>query len=991
MQFSELLAVISTHAIRLQREDGDLIVLGDDEALEEGVWDQLIAHKPRLLALVAEHGGDWLSPAYRITPDMLALVSLDQAALDRIVAAIPGGAANVQDIYPLAPLQEGMLYHHLSAQQGDPYVLHAQFVFDSRARLHAFAEALQWVIDRHDILRTSMAWERLDEPLQVVWRKAPLVCEAAQVDPRNVRLDLGQAPLLRLVYRDNPGSARVDALLLFHHTILDHTALAVALHILQTEGQRRRVDVGQHLAEKPFMGLRADAVAHLGDVVAKRHGHGRLRVLARQVQLDFFAPTLPFGLQDVQGDGQGIDEARIPVDSALSRRLRALARPLGVSVASMMHLAFARVLGVVCGRDAVVFGTVMLGRMGAGAGGERALGMFINTLPLRVDVGEQGVRAGVQATHARLTTLLQHEHASLALAQRCSGVVAPAPLFSAMLNYRHSAATDMAAIIEVAAGIQVLGAEERTNYPLTVNVDDLGEGFALTVMVHASLDARQIAGYLHTALDSLADALEQRPDTPLNSLAILTPDQRQHLLHSFNHSPHTDADTPLIHQQIEAHAAAHPDAIALRFEQQRLTYRQLNERANQVAHRLLAQGVRFDDRVAICVERGPEMIIGLLGILKAGAGYVPVDPAYPRERIAYTLQDSAPLAVLVQANTRHLVGALAQIDLNGLRDESIVNPRLDLSPANLAYVIYTSGSTGQPKGVMIEHRQVARLFSATQHWFGFNRNDVWALFHSFAFDFSVWEIWGALTHGGQLLIVPQLVSRAPDECYALLCDAGVSILNQTPSAFRQLIAAQQQNPQAHSLRQVIFGGEALEPGMLKPWYARALNAGTQLVNMYGITETTVHVTYRALEAADAQRVGTSPIGVAIPDLQLYVLDARREPVPIGVVGELYVGGAGVARGYLNRAELTAERFLTDPASGQRLYKTGDLGRRCADGSVDYLGRNDDQVKIRGFRIELGEIEAHLASAEGVRSLCSVALKCTLATSGSFSGSTVSSK
>ncbi|MBO0494138.1 non-ribosomal peptide synthetase [Pseudomonas sp. Marseille-Q1929] len=955
MQFSELLAVISTHAIRLQREDGDLIVLGDDEALEEGVWDQLIAHKSRLLALVAEHGGDWLSPAYRITPDMLALVRLDQAALDRIVSAIPGGAANVQDIYPLAPLQEGMLYHHLSAAQGDPYVLHAQFVFDSRARLHAFAEALQWVIDRHDILRTSMAWERLDEPLQVVWRKAPLVCEAAHVDPRNVRLDLGQAPLLRLVYRDNPGSARVDAMLLFHHTILDHTALDVVREEIQL------YLAGQHAQA-------AEPVPFRNYIAQVRHGVSAQahEGFFREMLADIDAPTLPFGLQDVQGDGQGIDEARIPVDSALSRRLRALARPLGVSVASMMHLAFARVLGVVCGRDAVVFGTVMLGRMGAGAGGERALGMFINTLPLRVDVGGQGVRAGVQATHARLTTLLQHEHASLALAQRCSGVAAPAPLFSAMLNYRHSAATDMAAIIQIAEGIQVLGAEERTNYPLTVNVDDLGEDFALTVMVHASLDARQVAGYLHTTLDSLAEALEHRPDTPLDSLAILTQGQRQHLLHSFNHSADTYADSPLIHQQIEAHAAAHPDAIALRFEQQRLTYRQLNERANQVAHRLLAQGVRADDRVAICVERGPEMIIGLLGILKAGAGYVPVDPAYPRERIAYTLQDSAPLAVLVQANTRHLVGALAQIDLNGLRDESIVNPRLDLSPANLAYVIYTSGSTGQPKGVMIEHRQVARLFSATRHWFGFNRNDVWALFHSFAFDFSVWEIWGALTHGGQLLIVPQLVSRAPDECYALLCDAGVSILNQTPSAFRQLIAAQQHNLQAHSLRQVIFGGEALEPGMLKPWYARALNAGTQLVNMYGITETTVHVTYRALEAADAQRVGVSPIGVAIPDLQLYVLDARREPVPFGVVGELYVGGAGVARGYLNREALTAERFLTDPASGQRLYKTGDLGRRCADGSVDYLGRNDDQVKIRGFRIELGEIEAHLATAEGVR-------------------------
>ncbi|WP_155718329.1 non-ribosomal peptide synthetase, partial [Pseudomonas fluorescens] len=613
-----------------------------------------------------------------------------------------------------------------------------------------------------------------------------------------------------------------------------------------------------------------------------------------------------------------------------------------------------------------VFGTVMLGRMGAGEGGERALGMFINTLPLRVDVGEQGVRAAVKITHERLTRLLDHEHASLALAQRCSGVAAPTPLFSAILNYRHSAATDMAAVIEVADGIQVLGAEERTNYPLTLNVDDLGEDFALTVMVDASIGAQRFAGYLHTALQSLADALEQRPDMPLCGLNILTDAERHHLLHTLNHCSTHYADTQLIHQQVETHAAARPDAIALRFEHHVLTYRQLNERANQVAHALLAHGVCPDARVAICVERGPQMIIGLLGILKAGAGYVPIDPAYPQERIAYTLADSQPVAVLVQANTAQRAGALARIDLDHLGPLPISNPRLHLSPANLAYVIYTSGSTGQPKGVMIEHRQVARLFSATHHWFGFNPHDVWALFHSFAFDFSVWEIWGALMHGGQLLIVPQLVSRSPDECYALLCDAQVSILNQTPSAFRQLIAAQGNSAQSHSLRQVIFGGEALEPGMLKPWYARAVNAGTQLVNMYGITETTVHVTYRALEAADAHLVGVSPIGVRIPDLQLYVLDERHEPLPLGVVGELYVGGAGVARGYLNRQALNAERFLADPATGLRMYKTGDLGRLLADGSVEYLGRNDDQVKIRGFRIELGEIQAHLAIASGVR-------------------------
>ncbi|MDF3198891.1 amino acid adenylation domain-containing protein [Pseudomonas sp. 1912-s] len=967
MQFSKLLAALSTHPIRLQMEDGDLIILGDDDALDDALWDQLIAHKPQLLDLVAQHGGDWLSPAYRITPAMLPLVNLDQPAIDRIVAGIPGGAANVQDIYPLAPLQEGMLYHHLSAHQGDPYVLHAQFVFDSRARLEAFAEALQWVIDRHDILRTSMAWERLDEPLQVVWRKASLVCEEAHLDgdaltqlqarydARNYRMDLGQAPLLRLVFAEDPRNQRVVAMLLFHHTILDHTALDVVRREIQLHLAGQTEQAG---APVPFRNYIAQV----------RHGVSEQahEAFFREMLADIDAPTLPFGLQDVQGDGHGIDETRIAVDSDLSRRLRAQARPLGVSPASVMHLALAQVLGKVSGREAVVFGSVMLGRMGAGEGSDQALGMFINTLPLRVDVGAQSVRDGVQTTHKRLTELLNHEHASLALAQRCSGVAAPTPLFSAILNYRHSDASDTQAVIDIAEGIQVLGAEERTNYPLTVNVDDLGEGFAFTVMVDASIGAARVADYLHTALVNLVLALEQTPDAPLHSLSILPAAERQHLLHGLNAVTGDYADSALIHQQVEAHAASHPEAVALRFEHERLSYRELNERANQVAHCLLKHGIRPDDRVAICVERGLEMIIGLLGILKAGAGYVPIDPAYPLDRIRYTLQDSAPLAVLVQDNTLHLVGDVTPIDLNSLQHEPIVNPNVALSPSSLAYVIYTSGSTGLPKGVMIEHRNVARLFSATEHWFTFNANDTWALFHSFAFDFSVWEIWGALMHGGQLLVVPQLVSRSPDECYALLCEAGVSILNQTPSAFRQLIAAQGRSQQLHSLRQVIFGGEALEPGILKPWYARVTNAGTRLVNMYGITETTVHVTYRALEAADAQLVGVSPIGVRIPDLQLYVLDARREPVPMGVVGELYVGGAGVARGYLNREELTAERFLADPATGQRLYKTGDLGRLLADGSVEYLGRNDDQVKIRGFRIELGEIEARLATCDGVR-------------------------
>ncbi|MCF5413738.1 non-ribosomal peptide synthetase, partial [Pseudomonas syringae] len=787
-------------------------------------------------------------------------------------------------------------------------------------------------------------------------------------DSRHQRLDIRRAPMMRLVHAWDEPNQRWLGWLQFHHLVMDHTTLEVVRHEMQACLLGQGAQLGLTVPYRNYI-----AQVRLG-MSQEEH-----EAFFRDMLSDVDEATLPFGLQEVQGDGHDIEEGCLAVDLELSRRLRAQARQLGVSAASLVHLAWAQLLSKASGRDDVVFGTVLLGRMQGGEGSERALGVFINTLPLRVSLGDQGVRDGVKATHRRLTALLGHEHASLALAQRCSGVVAPAPLFSALLNYRHTsvAVTDETLTAWNGMHALALGDEERTNYPLTLNVDDRGEDFLLTVQTVPLIDGARICAYMQQTLSNLVNALEQAPQTPLHAIAILPDSEREQLLEQWKQpgtaytSETCTSETP-IHLQFEARAAQQPDAVALVFETQTLSYGELNARANQVAHRLLAHGVRPDDRVAICVERGPAMIIGLLGILKSGAGYVPLDPAYPLERLAYTLGDSAPVALLSQRSVQSTLPAseVPVISLDDdLQGESVCNPQVPVKPSNLAYVIYTSGSTGLPKGVMVEHRNVARLFSATEEWFGFNEQDVWALFHSFAFDFSVWEIWGALLHGGRLLIVPQLVSRSPEDFYNLLCSAGVTVLNQTPSAFRQLIAAQAENTQAHSLRQVIFGGEALETAMLKPWYARQANAGTQLVNMYGITETTVHVTYYPLQPEDAQRLGASPIGRRIPDLQLYVLDARGEPVPVGVVGELYVGGAGVARGYLNREALTAERFLDNPFShtaDARMYRTGDLGRWLADGSLEYLGRNDEQVKIRGFRIELGEIEARLAEYPDVR-------------------------
>jgi len=377
------------------------------------------------------------------------------------------------------------------------------------------------------------------------------------------------------------------------------------------------------------------------------------------------------------------------------------------------------------------------------------------------------------------------------------------------------------------------------------------------------------------------------------------------------------------------------------------------------------------------------MVVGILAILKAGGAYLPLDPTYPIERLAYMVADADVALLLTQS---HLVQLLEEIKHEGHEEpeevagitivvrkpETISSAKahsLPVGPDNLAYVIYTSGSTGRPKGSLVSHNNVIRLFEATRKCFNFDENDVWTLFHSFAFDFSVWELWGALLHGGRLVIVPYLVSRSPDAFYQLLIEQQVTVLNQTPSAFRQLIRAAEAIDGAKelSLRLAIFGGEAFEPEILRPWYERHSDTKPQLVNMYGITETTVHVSYHPLSKADLST--RSVIGRPIADLQIYILDQDLELVPIGVAGELHVGGDGLARGYLNRPELTAERFIPNPYSsktGARLYKTGDLARHLPDGSIEYLGRLDRQVKIRGFRIELAEIETVLAQHPAIK-------------------------
>jgi amino acid adenylation domain-containing protein len=440
---------------------------------------------------------------------------------------------------------------------------------------------------------------------------------------------------------------------------------------------------------------------------------------------------------------------------------------------------------------------------------------------------------------------------------------------------------------------------------------------------------------------------------------------------------------PLIHQLFAVQVAARRNEIAVRCGDEQLTYGELDERSNRLAHYLQCLGVGPESLVALYLERGSHMVVAILGVIKAGGAYVPIELAYPAERRRFILEDAKPLVVLTDQKLMNGLpqhsGTTVCLDSEGtaIAHHSVESAPSSAKPENAAYVIYTSGSTGKPKGVVVTHFNVARLFRSTEHWFHFSSSDVWTLFHSFAFDFSVWEMWGALLYGGKLVVVPYAMSRSPAAFHQLLVDERVTVLNQTPSAFRQLIWADEASSRNRelSLRWVIFGGEALELQSLKPWLERHGDQRPRLVNMYGITETTVHVTYRPITREDLETGRGSVIGDPIPDLAVLILDEQFRPCPIGVPGEIFVSGAGVARGYLNRPQLNTEKFIPDlqhSGTGERWYRSGDLARRRPDGDLEYLGRVDHQVKIRGFRVELGEIEAALNSHPNVRECVVVA-------------------
>ena len=669
--------------------------------------------------------------------------------------------------------------------------------------------------------------------------------------------------------------------------------------------------------------------------------------------------------------------ARVAVElpAQVLERLRETARGEGATLHMVALAAFQALLAKYAGSGDVVVGTPVAGRTRREV--EGLIGFFVNTLVLRTELsGDPTFREAVRRT--RETALGAYQHQDVPFARVVAELqpersLSHTPLFQVMFSLDEAG--------EPAAGgrgglqVQALETEpETTPFDLTLMLRAHPGGLSGVLEYATDLFDHATAERMLDHLSRLLEQVSADPDRPLSALELMAPPERARVVDEWSGA---GAGFPVcggLQERFEARAAANPDGVAVSCGGDSLTYAALNARANRLARRLRALGVAPESRVGLCAERSLDLVAGILAILKAGGAYVPLDPAYPAERLAWMVEDSGIRVLLAQSALRGRVPADG-LDVVSLDDDAAGESGADLGvsadPSHLAYVIYTSGSSGRPKGVGVTHGNVLRLFAATDASFGFGAEDVWTLFHSSAFDFSVWEIWGALLHGGRLVVVPFALSRDPAAFLGLLERERVTVLNQTPSAFRTLAQADEDagGRAELSLRTVVFGGEALHPASLRGWIARRGCQRPQLVNMYGITETTVHVTHGVIREADVRSDAASPIGTPVADLRTYVLDPAGHPVPAGVPGELHVGGAGLARGYLGRPALTAERFVPDPFAsepGARLYRSGDRARWRSDGTLEYGGRIDQQVKVRGFRIEPGEIEAVLRGHPGVQ-------------------------
>jgi amino acid adenylation domain-containing protein len=931
------------------------------------------------------------------------------ADLARVLPGLGGDdapARSVRDDCGEAPLsfaQERLWFldrfERGSAAYNMPSALRIRGDLDVAALAAAFGE----IARRHEVLRTGFP-ESGGRPVQRVrpWRPWPLPVADVSALPEEGReagvarrvtyeatqpFDLTRPPLLRTALLRLGPSEHVLVVVL-HHIVADGWSIGVLLRELTA------LYAAFHDPRRASRSPLPELPCQYADFAVWQRDWLRGEVLEEQLAwwrraLAGAPETLDLPADRRRPQKQSHRGARLPVALAddLAAGVAALARDLGATPFMVLLAAFQTLLSRLSGQRDLVVGSPIANRNRLEI--EPLIGCFVNTLALRLDLSADPA-FGDLVGQVREVTLGAYAHQDLPF-ERLVEELVPArdasrtPVFQVVFALQNAPAG--------APELPGLEAEPMTvetgiaKFDLSLVIDETPSGALAGTLEYATdlFDAATMerwAGHLLTLLRGIVAEPAGR-DRRVSELPLLGPAEREQIARAHNRYDVAFPSPRPLHRRFEAMAARSPESLAVSFEGEEISYGDLDRWANRIARRLRRMGVEPESRVGLFVHRSISLVAGLLGILKAGGAYVPIDPDAPPERAAFVLADSGVRALVTEAElSGRLVDlqALPRLLLDTDREEigrEDGNPfAVEMPEEAAAYIIYTSGSTGQPKGVVVSHGSAARLFDATREWFGFTPEDVWTLFHSIAFDFSVWELWGALAHGGRLVVVPYWVSRSPEAFLDLLARERVTVLNQTPSAFRQLVRedgvrGQRRHPPELALRFVVFGGEALELSSLAPWIERRGDTRPRLINMYGITETTVHVTFRPIVREDVAAGRGSVIGEPIPDLQVYLLDEHLEPVPPLVGGEIHVGGAGLAQGYLGRPELTAARFVPDPfgPAGSRLYRSGDLARRISAGANDdleYLGRIDQQVKIRGFRIELGEIEATLAAHPAVR-------------------------
>ncbi|WP_342551890.1 non-ribosomal peptide synthase/polyketide synthase [Paenibacillus sp. FSL R7-0652] len=879
---------------------------------------------------------------------------------------------NIKDIYQLTPLQEGMLYHRILEEKSDAYFVQMTLEVRGSLDIFRFQECFNTVIQKHDVLRTVFLYDTVKVPIQVVYDKIQnqilhedimhlseedqlRKIEFLKSNDREIGFSLNEGPLIRMSIIKLTEEYHV-VVISFHHIIMDGWSLGI---VIQEMMRIYFNDISTSQVINPptsyssyIKWLNKQDTEMALDYWSKMLGDydHRIRIMDRQL--------------DEVSEEHDYKSKNFTLDTLLTKKLVEFSVNNQVTVNTIIQVIWGILLQRYNNVTDVVYGSVISGRPAEILGIESMVGLFINTIPVRIRDAES-LSFNEYVKNVQLEAFSSEKFSYVPLYKIQTNTKLKNKLFNHIVVFENYPINKGIASISEEIDIQVTEFSEHNNYNLSVIIhqeDTLNFKFTYNSKVISENDIVTICKHLkETILTVLKD-----PTIKLSDINIV-PNEEKAQIAGFNATEAAYPKEKTIHQLFEEQVERTPENIAVVYKGEELTYRELNERANQLARNLRARGVGPESIVGLMVERSLEMIVGIMGVLKAGGAYLPLDPTYPQERITYMLEDSGTALILTQ---RHVADRVAfQGDMLYLEDQKIYSgPGDDLagvsSPQNLAYVIYTSGTTGRPKGVLTTHRNVVRLLVSDNSLFDFNSNDVWTLFHSYCFDFSVWEMYGALVFGGTLIVVPHAVVKNPTLFMELLETHQVTILNQTPSYFKQLAnEILTNNSERLAIRKIIFGGEALNPSSLRIWNARYPNI--QLINMYGITEITVHATYKEITVLEIGEA-CSNIGKPIPTLGAFILDRNGHMSPLGVAGELYISGDGLARGYLNQPELTAERFVPNPFEpGERMYRTGDLARWLPDGNVEYLGRIDDQVKIRGYRIELGEIETQLAKHEHV--------------------------